>query len=199
MTENKIWTLSSVPAPNLIVMPMQPVYDEADNYRGYIMRLLDCAIANDERLNLMRCDRLSKSIEFINQDGSLLAQHGVALKDTTLRNAVISRVNGLVNVVDPDRYLTMEDPKCHFTTTDQFQDANNYWINRLWHSIFYQMIEQSTNFPGKEFRDFRFAMRERLDDALENREVPDLILREVQEYDTVEDYLVHERQFVKRR
>ena len=120
MTENKIETLSSVPLPKLIVMPLQPIYDGANNYSGYIMRLLNCSPAEDERLNFMYCDKLITSIDFINQDGTLLAQHRVALKDTTLRNVVISKINGLVNVVDPDRYLTDDDPKCHFTTLEEF-------------------------------------------------------------------------------
>ena len=59
MAENKIWTLSSVPAPNLIVMPMQPVYDEADNYQK-ISHVGSCMTVNGQEV------RISQIVE---QDG----------------------------------------------------------------------------------------------------------------------------------
>lgn len=197
MTENKIWNLSSLALPKLIMMPMQPIYDQFGKYCGYIMKLLNCTNAEDAKLSLMRCDNLIKSIDFINSDAEYLADQGVALKDTTLRNAVISNTNNLVNVLDPDRYLTMEDFKCYFSTREQFEKENVYWVNRLWYSLFYQMIEQSANFPGVDYRKFRFYMREKLDSAMELRYVPSLIKSEVKDFDTVNDYMVYKLQYTK--
>ena len=179
------------------MMPMQPIYDQFGKYCGYIMKLLNCTNAEDAKLSLMRCDNLIKSIDFINNDAEYLADQGVALKDTTLRNAVISNTNNLVNVLDPDRYLTMEDSECYFSTHEQFEKENVYWVNKLWYSLFYQMIEQSANYPGADYRKFRFYMREKLDSAMELRYIPSLIKSEVKDFDTVNDYMVYKFQYTK--
>ena len=197
MTENKIWNLSQKTPPILIMMPMQPIYDKTGKYSGYIMKLLDCTNAEDVRLNFMHCDDLIRSINFINNDARLLAEQKVALRDTTLRNAVISNSNNLVNIIDSDRFITLEDPECHFTVSQQFIDENNYWVNKLWYSLFYKMIDLSTLFPGADYRTFRFYMREKLKNAMEQRAVPEFIQEEVKDFNTVEDYMRHKRQYVK--
>ena len=199
MTENKIWTLSQIVPPKLIMMPMQPIYDKDDKYSGYVMKLSDCINAKEANLDLMACKDLITSIKFIDSDAKLLAEQKIALIDTTLRNAVINNSNNLVNVIDPDRYLTSDDPKCNFRNIKEFKATNNYWVNRLWESIFYEMIEQSTNFPGAEFRKFRFYMREELADAMKGLYVPSFIKDEVKGSETVREYMTRKHQLVKSR
>lgn len=193
MTENKIWFLSRIEHPKLIMMPSQPIYDESDKYSGYSMNLLNCTNAENARLNLMHCRDLIKSIEFINADADLLARQKVALKDTKLRNAVISNSDNLVNVLDPDRFLTPEDPRCYFTEIEEFKKENNYWVNELWYTLFYRMIDQSTDFKGADFKKFRFYMRELLSGAMDRLDVPDFIKDEIKGFDTVEDYMIQKR------
>lgn len=197
MDENKVDYLSSVVPPKLIVMPMQPIYDKVGNYSGYIMKLLDCVKAEEARLNLIRCEDLIQSIKFIKSDSKLLAEQKVALKDTKIRNAVISNRTNLINVIDPDRYLTPFCFRCSMTEVEEFKTENNYWVNKLFESIFNEMINQSAD--GHKNKAFRFYMREELTSVMDRRYVPEFIQEEVKDFDTVQDYMDHKQQYVKSR
>ena len=133
MDEDKIEVLSSAIQPNLIHLPMAPLYDENGIYSGYVMKLINKI---EMPLTKLQCDNVIKSIQLIQDDAVMLAEQQIAIKDTKLRNIVISDKTKLINVIDPDRYLTIYSPHCIFSTPAQFNKNNDYWVNRLFHSIF---------------------------------------------------------------
>ena len=195
MDEYKLDYLSSLVSPKLILMPIQGIYDENGNYSGYIMKLLDCVKGEDAELNLMHCDDLIKSIKFIKSDAKLLSEQKVAMKDTKLRNAVINNRTNLINMIDPDRYLTPYSFNCHFTEIEEFKKENDYWVNKLFESLFKRMIDQSAD--GFNNRKFRFYMREEIESVMDRGHVPEFIAGEVNGFDTVQDYMDHKHQYVK--
>ena len=197
MDENKVDYLSSVVPPKLILMPMQPIYSKEGKYSGYIMKLLDCVKGEDARLNLIRCDDLIQSIKFIKSDSKLLAEQKVALKDTKIRNAVVSNRTNLINVIDPDRYLTPFCFRCSMTEIEEFKKENDYWINKLFESLFKEMINQSAD--GAKNQKFRFYMREEIESVMDRAHVPEFIQGEVKGFNTVQDYMDHKHQYVKSR
>lgn len=193
MDENKVDVLSSAIQPNLIHLPMAPLYDKDGVFSGYVMKLIETI---EMPFSQMRCENIIKSIDIITKDAEMLAEQQIAIKDTTLRNIVISSKNGLINVIDPDRYLTIYSPQCNLSTTQEFKSANFYWVNRMCHSIYNAMIDQVAN--GRLDRNFRFYLRHQVDDALERRIAPQYMTNELTGFATVSDYLNHKREFVKK-